>query len=95
MTTITLNSPVSYKQGDKDITVSEVTLRKAKVKDLKASEEARREAGSDFNASVALVASIVGLPVSVVEDFDADDFTAVQEALAPFLPKGPSQTGGE
>ena len=94
MTTITLNSPITFKRGDQEMTVKELTLRKVKVKDMKVAE-AEREKGSQFTASVALLASVTGLPIEAIEELDADDFTAVEVAMQPFLPKPPLETGGQ
>ena len=87
---ITLTTPVSFNGK----TVTTLTLRKAKVKDLEAAEMARKE-GRDFSSMVALVASLADVPVGVVREMGADDLTLLSEALPDFLPSStpPARTG--
>ena len=87
---ITLTTPVSFNGK----TVTTLTLRKAKVKDLEAAELARKE-GGDFSSMVALVASLADVPVGVVREMDADDLSLLSEALPVFLPSStpPATTG--
>ena len=81
MTTITLREPIKTADGS---TVKAVTLRRAKVKDLKKVDAARAE-GGEMQAGIVMVACITGLPVETIEEMDAADFTTVSEKIADFF----------
>jgi hypothetical protein len=79
----TLQSPIKTNDGS---TVKSVEIKTVKVRHLKAAEAARKD-GDDMMAGIALIAAVTELPVDVVEEMDARDFTALSEKLADFLPK--------
>ncbi len=77
MSTYKLQSPVTVA----DVMYTELPLRRAKAKDLAASDLVKGEARKGF----AVLASLTGVPLAVIEELDIDDFTALSEAAAPFL----------
>jgi hypothetical protein len=79
----TLKSPIKTADGT---VIKTVTMGNVKVKHLRAAEGARKD-GDDMMAGIALVAAVTELPVEVIEEMDARDFTAISEGLADFLPK--------
>ena len=83
-----LKSPITAADGT---IIRTVTMAAVKVKHLRAAEAARKE-GDDIAAAIALLAAVTSLPVEVVEEMDARDFTALSEGLADFLPRPASGT---
>lgn len=83
MTTYKLKTPLTKPDGD---VVKEVKIGAVKVKHLKAAENARAD-GGDMMAGIAMIAAVTELPVEVVEEMDARDFTALSEQVADFLPR--------
>lgn len=83
-----LKTPITKPDGD---VVKEVKIGAVKVKHLKAAENARAD-GGDMAASIAMLASILDLPVEAVEEMDARDFQALSEQVADFLPQ-PASAG--
>lgn len=86
--TITLAYPVTTAGGE---TISSVTLRRAKARDL-AAFEAAQDLGQT-EQGIAMIASLCDLPREVIEDLDGEDFVTVSEALVDFVPApaaGPS-----
>lgn len=81
MTTKTI--PLAYPVEHEGTTITEVTLRRAKTKDLRLIDAA---GGNDLDQGVAMVAAISGLPVAAVDEMDAEDFATISEALADFFP---------
>lgn len=74
---IVLNYPI--KSGA--ATISEIELRRPKVRDIRAGDLARAS-GGDTAAMVAMIASMTGLPTEAVEDIDVtDDFARIVEAF--------------
>lgn len=72
--------------------ITTITMRRMKVKDIKAIEAAGKT--SDMEAGVAALAAACDLPPEVVDEMDVEDFTAASEMLASFLPKArPIKTG--
>jgi hypothetical protein len=82
-----LQTPITYSGG----VVDTVEIGTVKVKHLKAGELARKD-GDDMMAGIALIAAVTNLPVEVIEEMDARDFTVLSEAMADFLPK-PASAG--
>lgn len=71
-------------------TISEVTVRRPKVKDLRAMERAREPGGTEMDQGVAMAAALCDLAVEVVDEMDAADFASVSEVITGFLPKAPA-----
>ena len=88
MTNVKLSCPVMI-DGQ---AITEVTMSRVKVKHLKAVEKAR-QSGGDFDAAVALVSVLTGLPVEAVEDMEAGDFTKLSEVAESFLPSVSPRNG--
>lgn len=78
---ITLKFPIQF--GDE--TISEVTLRRPRGKDLKGLHNLKES----HDDQLKLMARLIGHPLSVVEDMDlATDLQKVMEATMDFLPDG-------
>jgi phage FluMu protein gp41 len=77
--TVTLATPV--KVGEKEY--ASLTFRKAKAKDLIASDAVSGEA----RKSMALYASMGDVPIKVIEELDLDDFEDVSEKVVPLMGK--------
>ena len=69
-------------------TLSQLTLRRPRVKDLKLLDEAK----GDVGMTAALIGALAGLTPREVDQIDAGDFTRLGLALADFLP-GAQPTG--
>nr|BAD16807.1 similar to hypothetical protein [Pseudomonas aeruginosa PA01] [Wolbachia phage WOcauB1] len=64
------------------ILVSELTLRRPKVRDRLAVE---RMGNSDAEKEVALIANLASISREAVEEFDLADYNKIQETLQGFL----------
>lgn len=64
------------------ILISELTLRRPKVRDRLAVE---RMGNSDAEKEVALIANLASISREAVEEFDLADYNKLQEALQGFL----------
>lgn len=64
------------------INVSEVSLRRPKVRDRLAVE---RMGTNDAEKEVALIANLADIPREAVEDLDLADYAKIQEVLQGFL----------
>lgn len=74
-------------------TISEINLRRAKAKDLRALEAAKDGAG--IEETFLMLSVLSDQPVAVIEELDVEDFTPLAEALADFFPKAaPPANGG-
>ena len=62
--------------------VSEITLRRPLVRDLKVLDEAK----GDVARTAALIGALAGLTPKEVDALDAGDFTRLGQAVADFLP---------
>ncbi|WP_168464796.1 phage tail assembly protein [Wolbachia endosymbiont of Ctenocephalides felis wCfeT] len=78
MQTITLNNPITVD----GISVSELTIRRPKVRDYLAME---RISGSDLSKEVALTANLTSVTKEAVEELDIADYAKVQEVLKDFF----------
>lgn len=87
---VTLSQP--FKVGD--ATITEVTIRRPKVRDLRALEEARKPGASEIDQGIAMAAALCGLPMEAMDDMDAADFTAVSEVVGRFFTKAQDSKGG-
>ena len=70
-----------------ETTVNEVTIRRPKVKDLRALERLRGPGAGDIDQGVAMAAMLCDLPLEAVDEMDATDFTAISEVIAGFFPR--------
>lgn len=73
----TLSEPVTF-EGK---TYAVLNLRKLKGKDLVAMDSVKGE----VRKSMAMFASVCGVPLPVIEELPVDDFEALGEAMQPFL----------
>ncbi|APR98698.1 phage tail assembly protein [Wolbachia endosymbiont of Folsomia candida] len=78
MQTITLNNPITVD----GVSVSELTIRRPKVRDYLAME---RLSGSDLSKEVALTANLTSVTKEAVEELDIADYAKVQEVLKDFF----------
>ncbi|GFR20643.1 phage tail tube protein FII [Trichonephila clavata] len=78
MQTITLNNPITVD----GISVSELTVRRPKVRDYLAIE---RLNGSDLSKEVTLTANLTSVAKEVIEELDIADYVKVQEVLKDFF----------
>jgi hypothetical protein len=77
-----------------DRTVAEVTIRRPKVKDLRAMEKAREQGSSEMDQGIAMAATLCDLPLEAMDEMDAADFAAISEVITRFLPQAPVSRGG-
>jgi hypothetical protein len=70
--------------------ISEVTIRRPKVRDLRALEKMREPGSTELGQGIAMAAALCDLPLEAMDEMDAADFAAVSEVLGGFLPKAPA-----
>jgi hypothetical protein len=70
--------------------ITEVTIRRPKVRDLRAMEKMREPDGTELDQGIAMAAALCDLPLEAIDEMDAADFAAVSEVLVGFLPKIPA-----
>lgn len=80
-TTVTLTHPIEA-HGE---TLAVLTLRRPRVKDLRAMDEAK----GDVGRAAALIGALAGLTPREVDQLDAEDFARLGQAVADFLPGAP------
>lgn len=85
--TVTLDSPVEH-DGQ---TYESLTLRKMKAKDLIASDLVNGQ----VRKSLAIFASMAGVPIAVLEELDTDDFTKLAREAAPLMGKSAAKALAE
>ncbi|QTG98986.1 MULTISPECIES: phage tail assembly protein [Wolbachia] len=78
MTTVKLDNPITVD----GISVSELTIRRPKVRDYLAIE---RINGSDLNKEVTLTANLTSVAKEAIEELDIADYVKVQEVLKDFF----------
>ncbi|WCR54460.1 MAG: hypothetical protein PG981_001482 [Wolbachia endosymbiont of Ctenocephalides orientis wCori] len=78
MQTILLNNPITAD----GISVSELTIRRPKVRDYLAIE---RLSGSDLNKEITLIANLSSVTKEAIEELDIVDYAKVQEVLKDFF----------
>jgi hypothetical protein len=76
--TIVLDYPIAALGGE----VSELTLRRPRVRDLKLLDEAKGDVGK----TAVLLGALAGLTTKEVDLLDAGDFARLGQAVADFLP---------
>ena len=79
--TITLGIPV-FIDGS---TITELSIRRPKVRDLRALEEATQVKPSQLDQGAALLSLLAGIPEAAVEEMDATDFARASEVIAGFF----------
>lgn len=77
--TFTLETPVEH-DGQ---TYATLTLRKMKAKDLVAADLVN----GNLRKSLAIFASMAGVPIMVMEELDTDDFNRLGREAAPLMGK--------
>ncbi len=77
--------PLSHPLKVGETTVTEVTLRRPKVRDLRALERLRAPGTGEIDQGVAMAAMLCDLPLEAVDEMDASDFAAISEAIAGFF----------
>ena len=88
--TVRLTQPIAW-DGK---TVTEIQVRRPKVKDLRAMERDNSVTATQIDQGVAMAALLTGLPVEIIDEMDAVDFATVSEMIAGFLPQGPAPATG-
>lgn len=74
--------------------IAEVTLRRPKVKDLRAMDRTKGENASEMDQGIAMAAVLCGIPVAAIDEMDAGDFAKVSEVISGFLHEVPARTAG-
>ena len=70
--------------------ITEVTIRRPKVRDLRAMEKTREPGFTELDQGIAMAAALCDLPLAAMDEMDASDFAAISEVLGGFLPKAPA-----
>ncbi|WP_353278260.1 phage tail assembly protein [Wolbachia endosymbiont (group B) of Longitarsus flavicornis] len=78
MTTVKLDNPITVD----GISISELTIRRPKVRDYLAIE---RLNGSDLSKEVTLTANLTSVAKEAIEELDIADYVKVQEVLKDFF----------
>ena len=87
---VRLSQPIVWE----DKTVTDVQIRRPKVKDLRAMERDTPTSANQIDQGVAMAALLTELPVEIIDEMDAVDFAAVSEVIAGFLAQGPAPATG-
>lgn len=74
----------------KERMVTEVTIRRPKVRDLRALEKIREPGATELDQGIAMAATLCDLPPDAMDEMDAADFVSISEVLGGFLPKAPA-----
>ena len=88
--TLRLHYPVTVEDRE----VSEVTITRPKVRDLKAMDAALDGIKDKLDQGIVMAATLTGLPPEVIEELDAEDFTKLSEEVAGFFPQAKAQGTG-
>ncbi|WP_410542342.1 phage tail assembly protein [Wolbachia endosymbiont of Tetranychus urticae] len=78
MTTVKLDNPITVD----GISVSELNVRRPKVRDYLAME---RTDGSDLSKEITLTANLTSTTKEAIEELDIADYVKVQEVLKDFF----------
>ena len=70
--------------------ITEVAIRRPKVRDLRAMEKLREPDSTELDQGIAMAAALCDLPLDAMDEMDAADFAAISEVLGGFLPKPPA-----
>lgn len=88
--TIRLSQPLDW-EGQ---SIAEVTIKKPKVKDLKAMQGALDGVTDQLEQGIVMAATLSGLSRDIIEEMDAEDFTTISEAIAGFFSKAKGSVNG-
>ncbi len=66
-------------------TITELSIRRPKVRDLRALEEATQGKPSQLDQGAALLSLLAGIPETAIEEMDATDFACASEVIAGFF----------
>lgn len=80
-TTVMLGVPVAI-EGEM---ITELSIRRPKVRDLRALEEVTQGKPSQLDQGAALLSLLAGIPEAAVEDMDATDFARASEVISGFF----------
>jgi hypothetical protein len=69
--------------------ITEVAIRRPKVRDLRAMEKLREPGSTELDQGIAMAAALCDLPMDAMDEMDAADFASISEVLSRFLPKSP------
>ena len=89
--TFRLSDPINWEGRQ----ITEVTMTKPRVKDLKRMNAALDGITDRLDQGIVMAATLTGLPVEAIEEMDTDDFTAISEVIADFFPKGTASPPGD
>ena len=70
--------------------ITEVTIRRPKVRDLRAMEKMREPDGTELDQGIAMAAALCDLPLEAMDEMDAADFAVISEVLGGSLPQVPA-----
>ena len=79
--TVVLSVPVTVDGNS----ITEIAIKRPKVRDLRALEEATQGRSSQLDQGVALLSLLAGIPESAIEEMDATDFARASEVIAGFF----------
>ncbi len=88
--TLRLHYPVTVEDRE----ISEVTITRPKVKDLKAMDAALVGIKDKLDQGIVMVSVLTGLPPEAIEELDAEDFTKLSEEVAGFFPQAKAHGTG-
>lgn len=77
--TFTPSEPITYNEKPYPV----LSLRKMKAKDLVAGDLV----DGDTRKSLAILASMAGVPIGVIEELDVDDFERLSDVAVPLMGK--------
>ncbi len=69
--------------------ITEVAIRRPKVRDLRAMEKLREPGSTELDQGISMAAALCDLPLDAMDEMDAADFAAISEVLGDFLSKLP------
>jgi len=75
--------------------ITEVTITKPRVKDLKRMQAGLVGIDDKLEQGIVMAAILTGLPVEAIEEMNTDDFTQISEMIADFFPKGTASPNGD
>ena len=65
--------------------ITEVTIRRPKVRDLRALEKVREPGATELDQSIAMTAALCDLPPEAMDEMDAADFARASEVIGGFF----------